>query len=122
MQTEVDPASLALIDVGGNNRVTLPVVNYKGITTTLNLQSGDTVLLGGLIKQTDDESQGGVPGLSRIPFVGALFGRRNQSSIREELLVVIKPTVIRNSSEARRITDEYRSRFKGLDPLRVRVD
>ncbi|HET6604082.1 MAG TPA: type II secretion system secretin GspD [Xanthomonadaceae bacterium] len=101
-------------EVGGN----LPV-DQRTITTEVAVQSGQTVLLGGLIKQTNRSGKGGVPFLSRIPVLGGLFGSQNQSSERQELLVVIKPTVIRNSSEARRITEEYRDRFRGLAPLRV---
>lgn len=94
MQTEVDPASLALIDVGGNNRVTLPVVNYKGITTTLNLQSGDTVLLGGLIDETSSRVNRGVPGLSDVPVLGEAFNDRRRSGSTRELVMVLRAHVL----------------------------
>ncbi|MCK9487846.1 MAG: pilus (MSHA type) biogenesis protein MshL [Xanthomonadales bacterium] len=94
MQTEVDPASLALIDVGGNNRVTLPVVNYKGITTTLNLQSGDTVLLGGLIDESSSRLNRGVPGLSDVPVLGEAFNDRRRSGSTRELVMVLRAHVL----------------------------
>lgn len=102
--------------VGGN----VPVDQRK-IKTEVAVQSGQTILLGGLIKQTDTKGSGGVPGLHRIPIIGALFGGKNQSSNRQELLVMLTPVVIRNSDDARRLTDEYSSQFRALEPLRARA-
>jgi general secretion pathway protein D len=59
-----------------------------------------------------------VPGLSRIPVLGGLFGRNSNEGSREELLVLITPHVIRDEHEARRITDEYSRQFRGMAPLR----
>ncbi len=56
MQTEVDEASLALVEVGNGNSVTLPRISFKGMTTTLNLRDGNTVLIGGLIDQQDQNT------------------------------------------------------------------
>ena len=100
-------------DLGGN----VPV-NQRVIKTEVAVQSGQTVLLGGLIKQTDSKSTSGVPGLNRIPVLGALFGGKNYESDRQELLVMITPVVIRNGDDARRLTDEYSRQFRALEPLR----
>lgn len=98
--------------VGGN----VPVDN-RTIQTEVAVQSGNTVVLGGLIKQTDNTGSSGAPFLNRIPIIGGLFGRQSTQSTREELLVLITPRVIRNADDARRITDEYQRRFRGLKPL-----
>jgi general secretion pathway protein D len=50
--------------------------------------------------------------------VGALFGQRTVTDNRKEILVLITPTVVRDPLEARRMTDEYGERFRGLEPLR----
>jgi general secretion pathway protein D len=94
MQTDVEPASLALTDVGNGNRVTLPVINYKGMTTTLNLADGDTVLIGGLIDQRVSNNNGGIPFLSDIPGLGLLFDQQNDSKGSRELVVVLRATVL----------------------------
>lgn len=94
-------------------------VNQRKIKTEVAVQSGQTVLLGGLIKQTDSRTSGGVPGLHRIPIIGALFGGKDYESSREELLVMITPVVIRNGDDARRLTDEYSRQFRALEPLRA---
>lgn len=100
--------------VGGN----VPVDQRK-IQTEIAIQSGQTVLLGGLIKQTDTKSSSGVPGLHRIPVLGGLFGGKNKQMQRQELLVMLTPVVIRNGDDARRLTDEYSSQFRALEPLRA---
>lgn len=103
--------------IGGN-----PPVDNRSIKTEVAVQSGETLVLGGLIKTTETNSKGGVPGLSRIPFLGGLFGRSKNDGSREELLVLITPHVIRDEAQARRITDEYTRQFRGMQPLRVFVE
>lgn len=93
-------------------------VNQKTIQTEIAVQSGKTVLLGGLIQQSENTSRSGLPGLSRLPVVGGLFGARSKSQERSELLVLITPTVVRGGSgEMEALTEEYKSRFEGLDAL-----
>ncbi len=97
-------------------------ISKRTIQTQVAVQSGQTVLLGGLIKQNDLVSDSGVPLLSRIPLLGKLFGSTSRSSDRTELLVLITPHVIRNSQEAARITREYQDRFESLKPLREKLE
>ena len=93
-------------------------VDKKTIETEVAVQSGDTVLLGGLIQQNDSNSQSGFPGLMKIPVIGRLFGSSSRDNSRKELLVLITPTVIRGGGEsARELTEEYKKRFQGLSPL-----
>lgn len=94
MQTDVAPGSLELVSVGNGNSVTLPVISFKGITTTLNLRDGDTVLMGGLIDQQAQNGDNGIPGLSDMPVVGHLFGSKNRSHNSRELVMVLRVTVI----------------------------
>ena len=69
-------------------------------------------------KSPPGNGSSGIPYLSRIPIVGGLFGTTKVRDNREEVLVLITPTVIRDPLEARRLTDEYGTRFQGLEPLR----
>ena len=109
-QEQSDPG-----DLSGN--ATNPPINQKVLQTEVAVQSGQTVLLGGLIRQTDGGGSSGLPGLSRIPFFGALFGNQSKSVNRSELVVLITPTVIRNQDEAAELTLEYQKRLRGLEPL-----
>ncbi len=94
-----------------------PPVNQRTIDTEVAVQSGEVLVLGGLISESEDRSRAGTPGLSQIPLIGALFGQHDRGASRSELLVLIKPTVIRDPAEARAITDEYRQRFERLEPI-----
>lgn len=95
-----------------------PQIDQSTISTEVAIQSGQTVLLGGLIKQTDDRSSSGVPGLHKLPVIGGLFGKKNSGTSRQELIVLITPKVITNGDQARKITEQYKSQFRALQPLR----
>lgn len=94
MQTDVDAKSMNLIDVGNGNRITLPVVNYKGMTTTLNLADGDTVLIGGLIDQRSSDDDRGAPGASDVPVLGTLFSNKHSNHASRELVIVLRVKVL----------------------------
>ena len=121
----VNPGGLVFLEIeqedsnagasaGGN-----PPIDQNTISTEVAIQSGQTVLLGGLIKQTDNNGSSGVPGLHKLPLIGGLFGKKNTSSNRQELLVLITPKVINNGDQARQITEQYKSQFRALQPLRA---
>lgn len=93
MQSEVNKASLALIDVGGS-KISLPQIDFKGVTTSLSLNDGDTVLLGGLISEGGHSTGDKVPGLSRIPIVGNMFKNQSVSTVSRELIIVLKVRVL----------------------------
>ncbi len=92
-------------------------VDRRTIQTEVAVQSGETVLLGGLIRETRNTGQDGVPGLMKIPIIGRLFSASNKSLERAELLVMITPTVIEHAQTARELTAEYRERFRKLAPM-----
>jgi general secretion pathway protein D len=99
--------------IGGN----VSVDNRK-LHTEVAVQSGETVMLAGLIKTEQTKGSSGIPYLSRLPVIGALFGQQNQNNNRDEVLVLITPTVVRDPAEARKLTDEYSERFQALEPMR----
>ena len=94
MQSDVVQNSLQLVDAGGGSRVTLPVINFKGMTTTLNIKDGDTVMIGGLIDQQVGTTHNGVPGLSDIPLFGKLFDKTADTHRSRELVMVIRVKVL----------------------------
>jgi general secretion pathway protein D len=94
---------------------TTPTINQRQISSTVAVQSGETVALGGLITDSRERSSNGVPILSRIPIIGALFGTRTNDARRTELLVMLTPAVIGSQAEARAVTEELRRRMRGLD-------
>ena len=94
MQSDVDPASLQLVSVGGDNLVSLPKVSYKGLTSTLNVGDGDVVVVGGLIDQRSSSNDRGAPGVSDVPLLGKLFGNENKVHGSRELVIVLRVRVL----------------------------
>jgi general secretion pathway protein D len=122
----VNPGGLVYLDV--SQEVSNPTtkdangnftISDRSMQTQVAVQSGQTVLLGGLIQQDEGTSDTGIPGLNRIPILGRLFGTTSRNRNRTELIVLITPRVIRNSEEARQITDDYQKGFESLKPLRA---
>ena len=91
-----------------------PRISSRAVSTQVAVQSGQTVLLGGLIKQDNTQSETHVPGLSRIPGLGWLFGSSSKSRDRTELIVLITPKVVNNPEQARQVTTDYRQQMQLL--------
>jgi general secretion pathway protein D len=98
-----------------------PTIQQRKITSTIAIQSGETVALGGLIKDKKDNSKSGLPVLSQVPVLGALFGTTSNTDTRTELLILITPRVVRNLHEARAVTDELRKRLRAVIPLGKKI-
>jgi general secretion pathway protein D len=108
---EVSSANRA---VTGNNN---PDIDNRKAQTTVNVASGETMILAGLIREQNDFATSGVPFLSKIPVIGGLFGTQTRNTTRTELVVMITPTVITSNDEARAVTDELRKKLPGLESL-----
>jgi general secretion pathway protein D len=96
-------------------------ISKRTIDTQIAVQSGETVLLGGLISEDNTLSEAGVPGLSRIPIIGRMFGTVNRTNSRTELVVLITPRVIDDLVDARELTRDYQDNFRRLRPLDLRT-
>ncbi len=94
-------------------------INKRSLITEAAIKSGETVMLAGLITEGTTQGSSGVPGLSRLPIVGGLFGTKSRTSDRSEVIILVTPRVIRDPAEARKLTDEYGERFRALDPIRA---
>jgi general secretion pathway protein D len=95
-----------------------PTIRKRAIASTIAVQSGDSVVLGGLIRDTRDRGESGIPILYKVPVLGKLFGTTGDTNRRTELLVLITPRAVRNQSETLSVTEEFRSKLKGLEPAR----
>ncbi len=99
-------------DSQGNVRI-----DTRRLKTEAAVQAGETVMLAGLIRDEVGRTSGGLPGLSRIPVIGGLFGSQSSRTERTEVIVLLTPTIVRNPLEARQLTDEYGRRFRAMQPL-----
>ena len=84
------------------------------VSSRIAVRSGDSVVLGGLIVDNDAQGKTGVPLLMDIPVLGSLFSTTINQAKRTELLIFITPRVVESSDELRLLTDEMRSRMRGL--------
>ncbi|MEQ9465305.1 MAG: type II secretion system secretin GspD [Haliea sp.] len=86
----------------------------RNVSSRVAIRSGESVVLGGLIRDNQSRGKLGLPFLHSIPLIGNLFGRTTIAASRTELLVFITPRVLRSEQDMRDITREMRSRMKGL--------
>jgi general secretion pathway protein D len=89
----------------------------RQIGSRVAVRSGEALVLGGLIRDSVTDGSSGLPWLSRIPILGALFGKQTRNGTRTELLVVISPRVVRSSYDAREVSIEMRERMRGFRAL-----
>lgn len=105
-------------DVAGettSSNIDSPTIIQRRINTSVAVQSGETLVLGGLIKENKTNGGEGAPYLRHVPLVGWAFGSRGKSVSRTELVVMITPTAVTDTADARQVTREYQNKLRGLD-------
>ncbi len=93
-----------------------PTIQQRKISSSVAIQSGETIVLGGLIRERRTDSNTGIPILSNIPVLGHLFGTTSNNALRTELLILITPRVAESHEDARQITNDLRRQLRGLAP------
>ena len=91
-----------------------PSFNQTNVETTLAVKDGETVAIAGLIRENNSNARNGVPFLSEIPLLGALFGRTTRSATRSELLIMITPHVIKTPERFREMTEEIKDSLRNV--------
>lgn len=94
----------SIADLVSSNSTDL-ITNKRSVETTVLADNGEIIILGGLIEQNDRTTRNGVPGLSRIPGVGRLFRSDGQTSTRTNLMIFIRPTIIRSEADMRAVSE-----------------
>jgi general secretion pathway protein D len=98
-----------------------PTITERRLQSSVTVQDGETVALGGLIQDTNSSTKNGIPLLSDIPVIGAAFGTTDHNVQRTELLVLLSPKIIHNPADARAATEELRSRLHTLQNVDMRA-
>jgi len=86
-----------------------PVILDRSISTEIIASSGKTVILGGLIRENNSSSDNGVPVLRDLPVLGNLFKSQGESKTRTELVVMLTPRIIHNTSALNEISDIFKN-------------
>ncbi len=85
-----------------------PTTDKSSIETTVNVDDGQIMVLGGLLKDEYTDNEGKVPGLGSIPIIGNLFRSERRDRVKSNLMVFLRPVVIRNAASAETLTlDRY---------------
>lgn len=91
-----------------------PVISQRVINSSVAVNSGETIVLGGLFSDRRTSGNGGIPILKDLPIAGNLFGSSNRGRAQTELLVLITPRIVNNAMDARRVTAQLRDRVELL--------
>lgn len=97
-----------------------PTIQQRKLSTKVIVNDGESIALGGLIQERNTLDRGQVPILGDIPLLGNLFKNKTDTISRTELIIFIRPRVVRNIQEARDVTDEFRQRLSFNSALKVR--
>jgi general secretion pathway protein D len=94
-----------------------PPINTRSVQTYVGVQSGQTMVMGGLIGDTRSNDSEGLPWISRIPIIGGLFGNQTLKNNRTELVLFITPRVVENSADIAGAIEDLRRKMDNLDRL-----
>lgn len=92
----------------------VPTTTERSASAKVAVKDGDPVILGGFISSTKSTSKSGVPYLKDIPILGALFRSKNDSTKRTELMVLLRPTVLRTPKDASDAAQRERTQMPGI--------
>ena len=106
------------IDMGGGQQgsagMKAPQTTEREAASTVSVRDGDTILLGGFIRNSKTGTESGVPFLKDIPLLGNLFKNESNTNKRSELLVLIRPTILKSPEDAALIVSQERQRLPGI--------
>lgn len=98
-----------------------PTITTRRVATTVSVQDGQVIALGGLFRDNKSFGKNGLPILSRIPVLGGLlFGNHDNSQKRTELIILIKPHVLRTPDDLTAITEELRAKIQSVEPFKTK--
>jgi general secretion pathway protein D len=93
----------------------VPVIQVREMESLLQIRSGQTVILGGLIQDDSNNARDGLPGLSRPQGIGAVFGQHERKNSQTELVIFLRPTIVNDGA----LQDDELTRFQRLLPART---
>jgi general secretion pathway protein D len=117
LELEQEVSTVAATTTSG---IDSPTIHKRHIRTSVVVNNGEALALGGLIQDSRTNTRTQAPILGDIPIIGNAFGQKDLQAGKTELLIIIVPHLMRNAGEARTVTDEYRRELMLNSPPRVR--
>jgi type IV pilus assembly protein PilQ len=103
---------------GGLNASNLPVKNTTEVTTNLLVKDGNTIVIGGLFRETSSTSRNQVPFFGSLPVIGPLFRSKSDATNRQEIIILLTPHIIKDDSQYSKASEEA---LRKANELRVGV-
>lgn len=101
-------------EIDGNEQ---PIIGRREATSTITVSDGEVIILGGLQENRREKTKGFFPYVGRLPLIRDVFGSNDTTFGRVELVIFIRPTVLRNPGEANRMTTEQIPGLQGADAV-----
>lgn len=117
MDVEQSVTDVGQVDIATGQRTFL----QRQLASRVAVRDGETIVLGGLIRDNSNVGKQGIPFLHDIPVLGHLFGTTSDVTNRTELLVMLTPRVLRDEADLRQIGEEFKLRMRTLDLLPERI-
>jgi general secretion pathway protein D len=93
-----------------------PTISQRRVKSKVSVADGQTLLIGGLISEQRTKGKSGIPGVVDLPIVGEIFGgTHNDEGVQTELIIFLKPRLMRDTNDARNVAESLRRRMKGFD-------
>lgn len=89
-------------------------ISKKEIESSVAVQDGETIVLGGLIKEDNTYNKAGIPWLHELPWIGPLFGNTTNNKDKTELVVLITPRVVKSKQDSKLISSEFKRKLTGI--------
>ena len=111
------------IDLGaiGNYRFPMASSSVNESDTVVRIQDGNIVAIGGLMQVESNRRSSGIPGVSDVPVLSSIFGNRANTGRKREVVVLIKPTIVRTSADWEAQTQRARLALDDMELTRARV-
>ncbi len=106
---------VSAVEQNANAQTLTPTISQQKVKSTIVVDSGQTVLLAGLISQQRNQEKSGIPGVTDVPLLGNILSNSTNSAARTELIIFVKPQIIRNTADAQRIAQELKRRMPGFN-------
>ena len=111
--------TLSEAQLNDTSSIDSPLIINRSLATSLVMKSGGNVLIGGLISSNNSSTEGGVPLLRDIPILGHIFKGDSQKKIKTELIMLIRPLIIKNPEELLNHSQKYRLIMKSIKNLAI---
>ena len=115
MEINIEDSKVDTFQLGSEtNILTVPLFMKKTAKTTLSVLEGQTIVIGGMIEDSKNAKKSGIPLLSKIPILGALFGTQEYGMGKQELILMMTPHIITDHIQSRAVTDEFKDKVERI--------